>query len=80
LAQAADVWTTTGIRDTEGASGKFLGHQIDGRIRWQILKGHTTLEAGFARLWLGDFTNRAPNGYRDSANPAYIYSQVIVRF
>jgi len=80
LAQATDAWTTTGIRDLEGESGKFLGHQIEGRIRWQVLNDHTTLEAGFARLWLGEFADLAPNGYQDPASPVYVYSQVIVRF
>jgi hypothetical protein len=80
LARARDAWTTSGIRDLDGQSGKFLGHQIEGRVRWQVLNDHTTLEAGFARLWCGEFTNRAPNGFPNSTNPAYIYSQVTLQF
>ncbi len=80
LAQARDVWTTTGIRDADGSSGSFLGHQFEGRLRWKPFERHATLEAGFARLWLGHFPRNAPNGLPDAKDPFYVYVQVILRF
>ena len=80
LAQASDAWPTTGIRDPDGVSGKFLGHQIEGRARWSVLNAHMTIEAGFARLWIGEFASRAPNGYETPANPLFVYSQIILAF
>jgi hypothetical protein len=79
LAQARDGWTTTNIRDIGGASGTFLGHQIEGRARWRPNPGHITFEAGFAHLWVGGFPRNAPNGNPDQSNPTYIYTQLALQ-
>ena len=79
LAQARDGWTTTNIRDFDGASGTFLGHQIEGRARWRILPGAITLEGGFAHIWLGAFPHTTPNGNHDSSNPTYVYTQLVLQ-
>ena len=80
LARARDMWTTTGVRDWDGLSGKFLGHQVEGRVRWGGISHHATLEAGFAHLWVGKFPKIAPTGNPDMQNPRYLYTQVILRF
>ena len=80
LAQARDAWTTTGVVDFEGLSGRHLGHQIEGRFRWQILPANMRLETGFAHLWLGDFLVNAPNGTPNPNNPTFLYTQLSVLF
>jgi len=37
LANRADAFSTTGIRDVAGRSGQFAGHQIDGRLRYWLI-------------------------------------------
>ena len=80
LAQARDAWTTTGVVDLDGLSGKHLGHQIEGRFRWQILPANMSFETGFAHLWLGDFPKHAPNGIPNPNNPTFLYTQLSVLF
>jgi hypothetical protein len=80
LAQERDAWTTTLIRDEAGNSGTFVGHQIEGRVRWTIMPDHATLEAGMARLWLGGFPKSAPNGASDARDPTYAYGQFALQF
>lgn len=79
LAQSSDAWTTTGIRDIEGTSGSFLGHQIEGRARWRLLPNNITFEAGFAHIWMGAFPRNAPNGNPDLLSPTFIYTQVALQ-
>lgn len=79
LAQARDGWTTTTIRDVNGASGTFLGHQVEGSVRWQILARNITVETGFASIWLGGFPRNAPNGKPYPGNPAYLYTQLALQ-
>ena len=79
LAQARDGWTTTSLQDVNGTSGTFLGHQIEGRVRWQVLKSNATIETGFARLWLGGLPRNAPSGDPDRSDPIYGYAQLTLQ-
>lgn len=74
LAAARDAWTTAGLRDPSGASGTFVGQQIEGRVRWQPLPKNLSLELGAAYLVRGEFAKEAP-GAR-SAPAAFVYTQV----
>jgi hypothetical protein len=74
LASARDAWTTSGLRDTSGESGTFIGHQIEGSVRWSILPDRANIEGGFAYLRLGQF----PRAQGAASNPLYIYVQVRV--
>jgi hypothetical protein len=80
LAQARDAWTTTGVVDLDGLSGRHLGHQIEGRFRWQILPANMRFETGFAHLWSGNFPKNVPNGAPNPNNPTFIYTQLSVLF
>ncbi len=75
LAQSRDAWTTAGIRDSTGASGAFVGHQIEGRIRWRVVPGTVAVDAGFAHTWLGRFARTAPNA-NGGGDPTYVYLQI----
>ena len=71
-----DSWTTAGLRDREGDSGSFLGHQVEGRIRWQAVPNQLAFDVGCAYLAKGGFAKDAPGAV--DASPLYFYSQVTV--
>ena len=68
LDSATDSFANTGVRDPAGASGKFAGHQLEGRVRYWVVPSLLRLETGGAVLVNGRFLNDAPNatGYGDS--------------
>jgi hypothetical protein len=77
LAQKRDRWTTSGVWDPSGESGRFLGHQVEVRGRWRPLPGNLLLEVGWAHLFRGEFARTAPNAVatRDSD---YFYTQAVI--
>ena len=79
LAQARDRWMSTLLWDETGSSGTFLGHQLEGRLRWHAVERHITLETGFAFLALGEFPKNVPNGNPDAGDPVYLYLQISLR-
>lgn len=61
LADRTDAFSTTGVRDAPGMSGRFAGHQIEGRLRYWFISGF--LRGELNALWLGKgrFLRTAPN-------------------
>lgn len=76
LAAARDAWTTAGLRDDSGHSGRFVGQQAEGRVRWQALPENLALECGAAWLVRGAFARDAPGA--DDAPTAFVYTQLTV--
>jgi hypothetical protein len=60
LASRTDAFSTTGVRDAAGRSGRFAGSQFDGRIRHQLAKA-LRLELDAVLLAKGRFLREAPN-------------------
>ncbi len=62
LADAADSFSTTGVRDASGASGGFAGRQIEARVRYWLVPGDScgpkSMRCGWPR---GQFLRKAPN-------------------
>jgi len=79
LASDTDAWVPQGVLDPAGTSGRFIGHQMETRIRWDAVPGNVRFETGGAHLFAGNFLRRAPNanGQRDST---YGYFQVELTF
>lgn len=75
LASATDAWTGGSLRDPTGGSGKFLGHQVEGRVRLHVLPGNLTLEVGAAHLIRGRFAKEAPMARDEAATE--LYTQII---
>ena len=46
LAEARDTWGRTGRRDVTGESGSYLGQQLEGRLRWDVVPGNVRIETG----------------------------------
>lgn len=74
LASSRDAWTTAGLRDPAGASGSFVGQQVEARVRWNVFPKNLALEVGSAYVVRGEFATDAPNA--KSSNPVFVYSQV----
>lgn len=61
LASRFDSFSTTGVRDAAGRSGRFAGHQLEARIRYWLIPKHLRLEWNGVLLAKGCFLRDAPN-------------------
>ena len=64
LAETTDAFSTTGVRDATGRSGRFAGHQIDTRLRYWLVPGLLRGEVDAVWLAKGRFLTTAPNAPR----------------
>ena len=64
LASRTDAFSTTGVIDKTGASGRFAGHQIDCRVRYWLVPGLLRGEVNFDWIAKGRFLDAAPNAPR----------------
>ncbi len=74
LASASDAWAPSGLVDKTGASGAFIGHQIEGQARFNVLPGNVSLEVGAAWLIRGQFAREAPGA--KASDSVYVYTQL----
>jgi hypothetical protein len=65
LDSLTDSFAATGVRDPKGASGRFAGEQVEGRVRYWVVPGFARLEGGAAWLGKGRFLKDAPNAPAD---------------
>ena len=79
LAEARDGWTTSGLQDTTGGSGSFVGHQLETRARWRVKPEHISLDVGVANLIRGRFARETP-GANPGGDTTEIYAQVTLAF
>lgn len=61
LARATDSFASTGVRDRNGASGRYAGTQVEARVRRWLVPERLRLEVGGAYLAKGRFLTDAPN-------------------
>lgn len=61
LASRADAFSTTVVRDRDGRSGNFAGHQIEARARYWIIPSRLRFEFDGLLLAKGRFLRDAPN-------------------
>lgn len=55
LASDTDRFSSANLRDRQGRSGSMIGHEFDGRIRWQVTPKVEAI-LGYAHFTAGDFT------------------------
>jgi len=65
LDAARDTWIQANLRDPSGQSGTFLGHTLDGRVRYWLQPGRLRLEFGGSVLGFGEFAEAVPGGPED---------------
>ena len=79
LASDTDVWAgNSGLRDSTGSSGSFLGHHLFLRGKWQVL-ANMNIESGVAYRIDGDFQKAVPNSPHEG-NTVYSYIQTTLAF
>lgn len=61
LASRFDSFSTTGVRDATGNSGRFAGHQLEARLRYWMIPKRLRLEWNGLFLAKGRFLRSAPN-------------------
>lgn len=76
LAAKRDTWTTSGLQDPTGESGRFIGQQIEGRARFQIVPGNVRLETGAAYFIPGSFAKNAATSPTETA--LLFYTQLVL--
>ncbi|MDH5346027.1 MAG: alginate export family protein, partial [Gammaproteobacteria bacterium] len=74
-----DYLITAAVRDPDGNSGSFVGHQLDGRWNWQAVPGNLAIAVGVAYLWKGEFLKTAPTA-PPSDDTAYAYVATTLTF
>lgn len=79
LASDQDFWITSGLRDASGSTDKFIGSQLEFRVRIKLIPGNVMLESGYAHLFAGDFIDDAPNSSRQGDSD-YVYTQLTLSF
>ena len=79
LASKRDFMPTAALRDRDGLSGSFIGHQVDLRWRWWSGSRNLTVDFTAAYLWKGEFLKNAP-GAPPPANTAYAYISTALAF
>ncbi|WP_414901967.1 alginate export family protein [Sphingomonas flavalba] len=68
---ATDAFATSGVRDPAGAAGRYVGTQVEGRLRHWLLRDRLQFEGNFAWLAKGRFYRAAPNS-PGTANTHYL--------
>lgn len=80
LASKTDSFSTTSVRDANGRSGRFAGHQLEGRVRYWAVPDLIRLEANAVWLAKGDFLTEAPNAPQTGDSSTYVALSSIVSF
>ena len=84
LAQAKDAWVGSGLQDPTGASGNFLGQDVELRVTWQWATDPTLIELdlGFDYFFKGSYVQRQAEipGNPSAQDSAYFYVQTEMRF
>lgn len=61
LASDRDFLPTALLRDRDGNSGSFIGHQLEARMRWVPPSGNLSVDLSTAYLRKGEFLGNAPS-------------------
>jgi len=79
LARATDSFASTGVRDRNGASGRYAGTQFEARARRWLVPERLRLEVGGAYLAKGRFLENATNA-PDTGDTRYVYMDLAASF
>jgi len=67
------------LRDPTGQSGRFIGHVLDGRVRYWLVEDNLRLEVGASALIPGEFPKEVAGGRGDDAS-IFTYGQLTFSF
>lgn len=71
LAEARDEWVGSGLQDSTGNSGSYIGQQIEARALWRPWDT-VTLDLGCAHLFKGSFLEKVPFSLKNG-DTDYVY-------
>ncbi|GKS59366.1 alginate export family protein [Nitrospira sp.] len=84
LAQAKDAWVGSGLQDPTGASGNFLGQDLELRVSWQWITDPRLIEieVGYDYFFKGSYVQRQAEipGNPSAQNSEFFYIQTEMRF
>ena len=79
LASATDLWTDARLQDPTGASGRFIGHEWDSRMRFWFVRDAVRGEVGASALFPGQFAKTVPNAPGQDQT-LFVYGSVVITF
>ena len=79
LASARDAWSVANLRDPQGGSGSFIGHQIEFSLQWTPIKESLQFELGGAWLSSGRFRSEVGSP-DDPGASSYLYTQMTLSY
>lgn len=81
LAQSRDAWVGSGLQDTTGGSGNFLGQDIEFKARWK-LSPNFKFSIGYDHFFKGSYIERFARvpGNPSADDTDYIYVQTEIKF
>lgn len=79
LDEARDAFSSTGVQDASGASGRFAGSQLETKVRYWLVPRSLRLEISGAVLFADDFLRDAPNA-TDQGDTVYLAIDVTKTF
>lgn len=79
LEDRRDGWASAGLIDPSGASGSFVGHQLETRMHYDVVPNRVRLGAGTTYLIKGRFAETAPNA-NAFGDGFYFYAGVRLKF
>ncbi len=82
LADSRGPFVGSGLQDTTGRAGTFLGNLFDTSINWAPQAGyfrHTIFEVGFTRFFKGSYFDRVPQS-PGTADVNYVYTMATLTF
>ena len=78
LAEKKGVWVGGGNVDPNGNSGRYIGSQLELRVRWNLFPKNVRLEGGYAHIFSGEFMEDAPTS-PDRGDADYVYTQISIQ-
>lgn len=79
LASRSDAFSTTGVRDASGRSGRFAGWQAEARVRWWVRPERLRAEVNAVWLGKGRFLETASNA-PDGGDTRYLSLNLTATF
>lgn len=79
LDSANDSFSSTGVRDRSGQSGRHAGVQIEGRVRYWVVPKRLRMDTGVALLAKGRFLHQASNA-PSTGSTHYAYFDLATEF
>ncbi len=81
LAQARDAWFGSGLQDATGASGNFLGQDIELKATWRQSR-NLLFSVGYDHFFKGSYLKNLAKipGNPSAADSDYFYIQSEIRF